>query len=77
MDILGPLTTTDRGNKFLLVVTDRFSKLPCAFPLPSTTASVVAPAFFDGWVASGYGIPSVLLTDIWSIVYLKVFPNFL
>jgi Integrase zinc binding domain len=27
IDILGPLTQTEKGNRFLLVVTDRFSKL--------------------------------------------------
>jgi hypothetical protein len=27
MDILGPLTQIDKVNRFLLVVTDRFSKL--------------------------------------------------
>jgi Integrase zinc binding domain len=63
MDILGPLTTTPRGNRFLLVVTDRFTKLTRAYPLASTTADVVARTFFEGWVAAGYGIPHVLLTD--------------
>ena len=76
MDILGPLTTTDRGNRFLLVVTDRFSKLTRAFPLSITTADVVAHAFFDGWVASGYGIPSVLLTDNGPQFISKFFQTF-
>jgi transposase InsO family protein len=76
MDILGPLTTTTRGNRFLLVITDRFTKLTRAYPLANTTAEVVAKMFFDGWVASGYGIPQVLLTDNGSQFVAKFFQTF-
>jgi Integrase zinc binding domain/Integrase core domain len=76
MDILGPLTPTDKGNRFLLVVTDRFTKLTRAYPLASTTAEVVAKTFSDGWVASGYGIPQVLLTDNGTQFVSKFFQSF-
>ena len=76
MDILGPLTTTERGNRFLLVITDRFTKLTRAYPLSTTTADVVARTFFEGWVASGYGIPNVLLTDNGSQFLAKFFQTF-
>ena len=76
MDILGPLTLTDQGNRFLLVVTDRFSKLTRAYPLATTTAEVVAKTFFDGWVAAGYGIPQVLLTDNGTQFVAKFFQSF-
>ena len=33
MDILGDLTRTSRHNRFVLVITDRFSKLTVAIPL--------------------------------------------
>jgi Integrase zinc binding domain len=33
IDVLGPLTTTARGNRFVLCITDRFSKMPVAIPL--------------------------------------------
>jgi Integrase core domain len=76
MDILGPLTMTDRGNRFLLVITDRFTKLTRAYPLSTTNAELVARTFFDGWVASGYGIPNVLLTDNGSQFVAKFFQTF-
>jgi Integrase core domain len=76
MDIMGPLTTTDRGNRFLLVITDRFTKLTRAYPLSTTTAEVVARTFFDGWVASGYGIPNVKLTYNGSQFVAKLFQTF-
>ena len=62
MDILGPLPKTEHGNRFLLVITDRFSKLTRTVPLRTITALVVAKAFCDAWVFS-YGPPHYLLTD--------------
>jgi hypothetical protein len=62
MDILGPLPLTARGNRFVLCIGDRFTKLAVAVPLPDQTASSVAYAFVDRWVAY-YGIPVTALTD--------------
>ena len=62
MDILGPLPKTDHGNRFLLVITDRFSKLTRTVPLRTITAMVVAKAFCESWVFS-YGAPRYVLTD--------------
>jgi Integrase zinc binding domain len=36
MDILGPLPKTEHGNRFLLVISDRFSKLTRTVPMCST-----------------------------------------
>jgi Integrase zinc binding domain len=41
IDILEPLPKTEHGNRFLLVMTDRFSKLTNTVPLLTTTASCV------------------------------------
>jgi hypothetical protein len=62
MDILGPLPQTARGNRFVLCIGDRFTKLAVAVPLPDQTASSVAYAFVDRWIAY-YGIPVTVLTD--------------
>jgi len=62
MDLLGPLPATESGKAFILVITDRFSKLAQVTPLASTTAPVVADAFVSHWVIP-YGLPTYLLTD--------------
>jgi transposase InsO family protein len=62
MDILGPLPKTRHGNRFLLVIADRYTKLTRTVPMRVTTAVAVAQAFCDQWVFV-YGPPVTLLTD--------------
>jgi Integrase zinc binding domain len=62
MDILGPLPRTKYGNRFLLVIADRFSNVTKTLPLRTVTALSVARAFCDHW-AYVYGPPVSLLTD--------------
>lgn len=50
LDLLGPLPTSRRGNKHVLIITDRYSKLTRAVALNSTTAPQVAEAFLDAWI---------------------------
>ena len=61
-DILGPLPKTKHGKRFILVVTDRFSKLTKTESLRTITSLSVAKAFCRIWVFN-YGTPSILLTD--------------
>ena len=62
MDILGPFPRTRHGMRFILVITDRFSKLTKTAALRTITALSVAKAFCRTWVFN-YGTPKVLLTD--------------
>jgi len=62
LDLLGPLPNTAMGNRYLLAMVDRFSKLTRVVALPREDAETVASAFCDTWVAS-YGPPDNLLTD--------------
>lgn len=62
IDILGPLPKTAHGNRFLLVISDRFSKLTRTVPMRTTTALAVAKAFCDHWIFA-YGPPRFLLSD--------------
>ena len=62
MDILGPLPETDRGNKYVLVVGDYFTKWCEAYPVPNQEASTIACVFTEEWV-SRYGVPGELHSD--------------
>jgi transposase InsO family protein len=62
MDILGPLPRAKHGNRFLLVISDRYSKVTNTVPLRTVIALSVARAFCDHW-AYVYGPPVSLLTD--------------
>ncbi|CAH8628181.1 unnamed protein product [Schistosoma guineensis] len=62
IDIMGPLTTTKNGNRYILVMVDYFTKWCEAVPLPQQDAPTVARAFIDHWV-SRYGAPVSLHSD--------------
>ena len=50
IDILDPLTKTKKGYRFLLVVTDRYTKLTQVIPLRRIDAYTVAVAFIEHWI---------------------------
>ncbi|XP_018651543.1 LOW QUALITY PROTEIN: KRAB-A domain-containing protein [Schistosoma mansoni] len=62
IDIMGPLTTTKKGNRYILVMVDYFTKWCEAVPLPQQDALTVARAFIDHWV-SRYGSSFSLHSD--------------
>ena len=62
IDILGPLIQSKDGYKYILVISDRFSKLTGTVPLETVNEKTVAQAFLNHW-AFVYGPPRVLLTD--------------
>ena len=62
MDILGPLPMTARGNQYILVMSDHFTKWVEAVPMTNQRAETVAKAFVDE-VVTRHGVPSKLLTD--------------
>ena len=62
MDLLGPLPPSKRGHRFILVMTDRFSKLTQVVAMKKTTAAMVAAEFCLHWVYK-YGAPKETLTD--------------
>jgi hypothetical protein len=62
MDILGPLPLTEKGNRFILVVTDTFTKWTEAYALKNQEARTVASVFVDEFVCR-YGTPSQIITD--------------
>ena len=62
IDILGQLTKSRKGNRFLLVMSDRFSKLTHVVPLRRIDAYTVAVSFVEAWVFK-YGPPKTLISD--------------
>ena len=62
IDILGPLTKTKKGYRFLLVITDRFTKLTQVIPLRRIDAYTVAVAFVEAWIFK-YRPPKTLISN--------------
>ena len=62
IDVLGELIKTSRGHEYLLVITDRFTKLTKTVPLKGISAAEVAKAFVTHWVFN-FGPPIDLLAD--------------
>ena len=61
MDILGLLPQTKHGMRFILVITDQFTKITKAEPIRTVTSLAVDRALYKAWVFH-YGTPKILLT---------------
>ena len=62
IDILGELIRTPRGNRYLLVIVDRFTKMVRTIPVKTITAAEVAKHFVHDWIFH-YGPPVDLIAD--------------
>uniref|UniRef100_A0A1B0GHP0 RNA-directed DNA polymerase n=2 Tax=Lutzomyia longipalpis TaxID=7200 RepID=A0A1B0GHP0_LUTLO len=62
VDITGPFPITTRGNRYILVAMDYFSKWPEILPIPDQTAETVARALVEQ-VFSRYGVPQLIHSD--------------
>eukprot|EP00731_Ephydatia_muelleri_P031115 Em0022g629a len=61
-DIMGPLPLSTKGHKYILVITDLFSKWVEAFPLAVTDSETLASVLMDE-VVCRYGVPHSLHSD--------------
>ncbi len=61
-DILGPLPVSDRGNKYILLVGDQFTKWMEAYPIPDQTAETVAHKIVYEFI-SRFGAPLDIHSD--------------
>ena len=62
MDFMGPLKITERGNKYILVITDYFTKWAEAWALKEQTAEEVARVLVTEFLPR-HGVPMKILTD--------------
>ena len=62
MDVMGPLPKSTRGNRYILVIGDYFTKWVEAYPMPNQEAVTVADIFVNQFAAR-YGIPMEIHTD--------------
>ncbi|MCG8046377.1 MAG: RNase H-like domain-containing protein, partial [Candidatus Thiodiazotropha endolucinida] len=61
-DYLGPFPTTERGNRYILLLTDHFSKYVEILPVPDMTAEVCASRILNEYV-SRWGCPLSIHSD--------------
>ena len=62
IDILGPLTESERGNKYVLLMVDQFTKWVEIHPLPDQSAERIARTVIDQ-VFSRFGSPVYIHSD--------------
>lgn len=61
-DIVGPLPKSKKGNQYILVVSDCFSKFPLLFPMRRATAANVVKHLEED-VFLMFGVPKVVISD--------------
>ena len=62
LDVLGPLPTTESGNKYVLLVADYFTKWPEAYSLPNQEAITVAKVLVKEYICR-FGVPLEIHSD--------------
>ena len=62
IDIKGPLPVTTKGNRYIVVAMDYFTKWPEARAIPDAKANTVAKFLFEK-IISRHGVPKEILSD--------------
>ncbi|GCB83951.1 hypothetical protein scyTo_0024658, partial [Scyliorhinus torazame] len=62
IDLTGPLTTSHRGNKYILVAVEYLTRHHVAVAIPDKRAETVARAFLEHYVLR-HGVPERVLSD--------------
>ena len=62
IDLVGPLTETNKGHKYILTCQDTYSRYVMAFPIPNKETATVARMFVDRVICQ-YGAPIELKSD--------------
>ena len=63
MDLFGPLRCRSAsGKRYILVITDAFSKYTELSAIPDKSANTVARSFFECWICR-HGVPRSIVSD--------------
>lgn len=62
IDYSGPFPPTPQGNRYVLAITDYFTKWIIAIPLSNQTAQTTAEALYEHYICI-YGVPMRILSD--------------
>ncbi|KMQ93548.1 enzymatic polyprotein endonuclease reverse [Lasius niger] len=74
LDIVGPLTVTTSGNKYLLTFQDSLTKFSKAIPIANQEANTISKEFVTKIILE-YGIPEKVLTDQGTNFMSDIFKN--
>ena len=67
VDILGPLPLTERGNRYILVLCDCFTKWTEAYPIPDQESLTIARTIVNEFI-SRFGTPLQIHSDQGKII---------
>ena len=62
MDIVGPFPKSDQGKKYVLIISDYFTRWTEAYPIPNQEAVTIAETLVKEYICR-YGVPQYLHTD--------------
>lgn len=62
LDIVGPLTLTEQGNKYILTIQDNLTKYTQAYPIPNQESQTIAKTFVNEFICK-FALPQTILTD--------------
>jgi transposase InsO family protein len=62
MDLFGPLKTSESGKKYIMCITDAFSKFAELIAIPDKCAETVANALFTRWLCR-HGLSLEIVSD--------------
>lgn len=72
LDVLGPLPSTQNGNRYVLVVAEYFTKWVECYPIPNQEAVTVAAKLVNEFCVR-FGVPRQIITDQGSNFESKLF----
>ena len=51
IDLMGPFVESNKGNRYIVMIIDKFTKWLECYPLPDQEAETVATSFIEGFIS--------------------------